>query len=587
MELHAGQRLDDRYVLAERLGRGGQGEVWRVEDSLRPGTPRAVKLMSVTEVGTAQIERVRREAKQLVQLEHPSLVTCHGLFEDVRQEVMGLVMDYVEGQALDSLVDDPRLTEEHRLSVLGHVAGVLAYVHQRAVVHRDIKLENVLLGSGFWAAPADPRHLKMIDFGIAASSGNPQPLTLLGHVIGTPGYMPPEVVDPEYWSAERSRPAGDVFAWGVLAWRLLMQGHPSGLGKASLQELATVYRQVHEARREWPVGLPPTRWAPVVARALSLDAARRPQNGLALLQLLQQQVPVVASITVPQTARTPALGQLVEPAPETAPTVPDGVVRPDESPTVADRSATVGPDDATFRAPLHLQPTLLAPAPAPVPNVEPSPLSAQLPSKRHLAVALVATVVVTAVLFLGLIVALVVMVRGRGINAGGSPLEAVAKDDGASSNPAPATTCASGVSCEPSCGALLDNEAQFELRFTYVQLERGAIQQRYPEAEVCTAIAGKRREVCTAVAETQRTRFAREYLTATHADLAQRGLDIRVRERPGGAILASTSAARPRYGVIKRSALCRGYVVSGPFQGAESVLHATYFIHPARSPAAR
>jgi serine/threonine-protein kinase len=429
MDLQAGQRLDDRYVLVARLGKGGQGEVWRVEDSLKPGTVRAVKLMNVTQVGTTQIERVRREAKQLVQLDHPSLVSCHGLFEDVRQEVMGLVMDYVEGESLDALVDDPRLTETHRLAALGHVAGVLAYVHQRAVVHRDIKLENMLLSHEFWADPHDPRHLKMIDFGIAASSGNPQPLTVFGQVIGTPGYMPPEVVDPDYFKAERSQPAGDVFAWGVLAWRLLMQGHPSGLKKATLNQLANVYREAHETRSDWPPGLPATGWATVVARALALDATRRPKNGLALVELLQQKAPEMASKTVPLTARTPALGQIVDP-PEPL-TVREGAQRPSAVPTIADQAtqpsdpaaAAVGPEDPTHDAPLHLQPTVLAPQPPPFaesppaaqslpfaesppaaqsppfaespplpgpPPQDSSPLSSHLPSKRHLAFALAA-----------------------------------------------------------------------------------------------------------------------------------------------------------------------------------------------------
>jgi hypothetical protein len=253
----------------------------------------------------------------------------------------------------------------------------------------------------------------------------------------------------------------------------------------------------------------------------------------------------------------------------------------------------VGPEDPTCRAPLHLQPTVLAapPAAAPTPPADSSPLSSQLPAKRHLVAALLGAAAIAALLFVGLVITLVIVARDRASTATAPHLAVKADDDANTSGspraPAPATTCASGVSCEPTCADLLDGEAEFELRFTYVQLEGGAIQTRYPDAEVCTSIANGGQEVCTSVLETQRTRFARDYLTATHEELAKRGLDITVRDRPGGRTLASASAARPRYGVIKRSALCRGYVVPGPFHGAEPVLHATYFTHPKGSPAAR
>lgn len=312
MRLSPGDQVD-RYVLETPLGEGGQGEVWRARDPLSEGKTRALKLVRIASTGAAQLERVRREARQLVQLQHPSLVECVAMFEDLRRELLGIVMEFVDAQPLDELIDDPRFDQRTRLHLLTHIAQALAYVHQRDVVHRDVKLENVLVTRGFWAHPDDPATVKLIDFGIAVQAANPNPLTQAGHIIGTPPYLAPELLSPGQWggSSGASAPA-DVFAFGVLAWKFLAgdaDSHPTGLlPRARLDEYAAAYWRAKGG--QWP-GAPAgaaSRWPKLLGRALALHPRDRAKDGLELLKAVASVDPDVIVRTAEETAPTPLLG---------------------------------------------------------------------------------------------------------------------------------------------------------------------------------------------------------------------------------------------------------------------------------------
>jgi serine/threonine protein kinase len=229
MALSIGEILDDRYVLLQRLGEGGQGEVWKALDRLPPNRNVALKVIDLERTSASGLERLRREAAALHKLSHPSLVPCMRAFEDLSRNLFGLVLEYVEGSNVDVAMADGRFTAANRKWVLAHLASVLWYLHERGLVHRDLKPENVLLDAAFWRAPERPEHLKLIDLGIAAVEGNPRPMTDPGRVIGTAPYMAPEVIDPEVFRAPIAGPTRDVFSFGVMGWVLLAGRHPSGL----------------------------------------------------------------------------------------------------------------------------------------------------------------------------------------------------------------------------------------------------------------------------------------------------------------------------------------------------------------------
>jgi serine/threonine protein kinase len=194
------------------------------------------------------------------------------------------------------LVDDPRFDDRKRILLLAHVASALGYVHQRSVVHRDVKLENVLVTHAFWTAPEDPATVKLIDFGIAVQSANPRPLTQAGHIIGTPAYLAPEQLDPGRWGASSVTTArSDVFSFGILAWKLMGRDcamHPSSLpADARLELFAAAYRRAEDER--WPPSLN-AQWDPLFAGAIALRPSDRLADGLDLVRA------IVAGLRRPQ-----------------------------------------------------------------------------------------------------------------------------------------------------------------------------------------------------------------------------------------------------------------------------------------------
>jgi eukaryotic-like serine/threonine-protein kinase len=287
----------DRFVLLDVAGQGGQGTVWKVRDVTRPGSLFALKLVPLPAASTpwgaaeasAHIARLRREAQSLAQLDHPSIVRCHGLFEDYAHGVIGLVLDWVEGQPLHEAERDPRMTHEFRLVLLRHLAFALARLHGAGLVHRDIKPANVLISSAFFAAPGDPRNLKLVDLGVVVPVNNPQPLTQPGDVVGTEAYMAPELADAAHERGLAASPATDVFAFGVLGWALLTGAHPSGLGLgASFLEYFLFYRSVLAGESPWPAGGElGGAWGNMLKWCLSLRLEERPASGAEVAEAIE------------------------------------------------------------------------------------------------------------------------------------------------------------------------------------------------------------------------------------------------------------------------------------------------------------
>jgi eukaryotic-like serine/threonine-protein kinase len=295
----------DRFTLIEPLGEGGQAEVWKASDALRPGMPCALKLLWLNPAKPTEAERVRREARALARLDHPSLVSCHALFEDLSRGLVGLALDLVEGPSLTRALDDARFSLVHRVSVLRHVAGALGYLHAQGVVHRDLKPSNVLLAAGFFDAPGDPAHVKLVDFGIATTAGNSQRLTRTGHVIGTAPFMAPEVMDPRLSIGGEAQPVNDVFAFGVLAWQLLVGGHPTGLQSgATYPDFVRAYRSAIETPAPWPRAALAGSWTQLLRGCLAIRAAQRLQDGSAIVARFPADLPVA----VPPEPETRAYG---------------------------------------------------------------------------------------------------------------------------------------------------------------------------------------------------------------------------------------------------------------------------------------
>ncbi len=194
------------YELRRCLGRGGCGVVYLARDT-KLDRPVAIKFLN--DVGAADVERFRREARFTASLNNPSIVQVYELGET--DEYPFIVMQYIDGGNLA----DARLDASGVIRVLRDIAQALKYAHAEGIVHRDIKPENILLDRGGRAY--------LTDFGIARNlhGGVADTISSEGQIMGTPGLMPPEQARGEIHAVDAR---SDIYALGATLY-LSLTGH--------------------------------------------------------------------------------------------------------------------------------------------------------------------------------------------------------------------------------------------------------------------------------------------------------------------------------------------------------------------------
>lgn len=262
----------DRYEVGEKLGEGAVSVVHRGLDR-ELGRPVALKFLRENLVSLDKVrERFHREAQSLARMDHPNVVKVH----DVGQspEKLFLVMELVEGGSFGlMLINEPR-GSRRAIELLEQAARGVQHAHEKGVVHRDLKPDNILVAGGKVA--------KVADFGLAHLAETGISLTRTGTALGTPMYMAPEQVSGREGITERT----DVYALGAMLYQVI-----TGRTPYDAETVSQVYEKI---LRDEPV--PPRKIEPgaswelevVALKALEKEPSRRYPSAAAFADELRR-----------------------------------------------------------------------------------------------------------------------------------------------------------------------------------------------------------------------------------------------------------------------------------------------------------
>ena len=252
-----GTLIDDRYQVRGRLGTGGMSVVYHAHDE-KLGREVALKMFRSSMVDLDDERRRRGEVRVLATLEHPTLVTLFDARLD--DDPPYLTTEFVDGDDLGARLRAGALPADELIPLTAAISDALAFMHQRGVVHRDVKPANILL-------PRDPLpsapFAKLADFGIARLVDGCRS-TATGSVIGTAAYLSPEQAD-----GRDAGPPSDIYSLGLVLIECVSGAVPFP-GSAAESAVARLTR-----KPDVPEGLPDG-WRSLLSRMTEQDPSDRP-----------------------------------------------------------------------------------------------------------------------------------------------------------------------------------------------------------------------------------------------------------------------------------------------------------------------
>jgi len=292
------------YRLIEKIGQGGMGEVWKAEDT-RLGRTVAIKILPQAVAADAQaIARMKREARTAAQIYHPNIATIHA-FEEAGDRIF-IVMEYVEGEPLTQLIRRGPVAEADVCRIGRSVADALAEAHEKGIIHRDIKPDNIMVKGA---------RVKVLDFGIAkqveqhgVDANDPTTvLTQQGMIIGTVFYMSPEQALGKPLDART-----DLFSLGVVLYEAVTGRRPFH-GDSATDTITRIVRDEAPLPQNVSRGL-----ATIIHRCLRKDREDRFAGAHELSQALEAQLSVAptAPLTTPAAPSAPAATTVLTTAPQ-------------------------------------------------------------------------------------------------------------------------------------------------------------------------------------------------------------------------------------------------------------------------------
>jgi len=197
--------INNRYLIKEKLGSGGMGSVFLVQDSFLSNSLYALKIIKpqllAGDYNQQATESFRSEFEIMSRLKHPNLIRVYEFGYDKQADFNYIKMDYVSGKTLDQQLKIGRISAAETMEVMVQLLRVLQYIHSRGIIYRDIKPQNIIWHNG---------SLTLLDFGLSEFKKNADSV-----VRGTASCMAPELF------SGRADSRSDIFAAGVLFYQLL------------------------------------------------------------------------------------------------------------------------------------------------------------------------------------------------------------------------------------------------------------------------------------------------------------------------------------------------------------------------------
>jgi len=266
-----GRLVGGKYEIAEEIGRGGMGVVYKARD-IRLERWVALKFLPSSLADSAELrERFLVEARAAAALAHPNICVIHEVGEDEGQPFMA--MEYVEGETLRQRIKREPLGTEEALALMSQIAAGLEAAHKRGIIHRDIKSSNIMVTAQGQA--------KVMDFGLAKLRGGPE-LTKTQTTLGTVAYMSPEQAGGGEVVDHRT----DLWSAGVVLYEMVTRELPFQGQQDAVIVHAILYGEAKSLRHRTPPV--PLELQEVVGRALKKKPRERYGSAEEMLQDLRR-----------------------------------------------------------------------------------------------------------------------------------------------------------------------------------------------------------------------------------------------------------------------------------------------------------